>query len=312
MTVGHAPHGEQRIASEPVALPGGGHGRRWPVANRIGESPVWHRGRGALLWIDIAAQALLSLAPAEGRLGRWALPATPGALVPRGGAQVWLALRHEIAEMDLATGALRTIAPVEAGSATNRLNDGCACRSGRWWVFGSMHDAPAREPTGALYRIGLDGQVERLWDGLCVANGIAFSLDGGTLYFSDSHSGQLFAAPWDAAAGRLAGPAWPWALLDDAAGRPDGACVDAQGHYWSAGVSAGVLHRLDAGGRVVQRLAVPCRAPTKPAFGGARAEQLFVTSLVRPQWATPGPADGALLQLPAPAPGRLQDDLLPA
>ena len=89
----------------------------------------------------------------------------------------------------------------------------------------------------------------------------------------------------------------PFAALGEADGRPDGAQVDAAGHYWSAGVSAGVLNVLAPNGERRRRMALPCRAPTMCAFGAA--DDLWVTSLVRPGW-EPTAHDGALLRLRNP------------
>ena len=63
-------------------------------------------------------------------------------------------------------------------------------------------------------------------------------------------------------------------------GRPDGAAVDAQGHYWICGNDAGQLHAFDANGQWVRSLSVPMPKPAMCAFGGAELDQLFVTSII--------------------------------
>ena len=87
---------------------------------------------------------------------------------------------------------------------------------------------------------------------------------------------------------------------DDAAGRPDGAAVDAEGGYWSAGVSAGRLNRWLPDGTLDRVVELPVRAPTMPCFGGPGLRTLFVTSLAGP---TAGPLDGRLLALDVRAAG---------
>ena len=303
-----APRSEETAAVATLAHPVLGALTAWLVGNRVGESPVWHRGQHALYWIDVRAQQVLRLCPDSNRVVRWALPDVVGAMALRGQDSCWLALRHALVQMDLHTGRLEPVCAVEPGIAGNRLNEGKASPSGRWFVFGSMDDRPEKERTGSLYRADSQGRVTQLVDGLVVANGIAWSPDGGHIYFSDSWRGLLMHASWDEATGDMGSPR-QLATLDEARGRPDGACVTADGDYWSAGVSAGVLNRFDARGERVGSIALPCRAPTMCAFGGARAQTMFVTSLVRPQWAAPGPLDGALLSFAAPAPGVLQADL---
>jgi sugar lactone lactonase YvrE len=293
----------ERLAPRLIEHPGLGPVTAWPVGNQVGESPAWHAQEQALYWIDVRAPELLRLEPGGHLVTRWRLPDVVGAVALRTHGRAWLALRHSLAEIDLGTGRLREVAAVEADMPTNRLNDGKVSPSGRWFVFGSMDDRAHKEPTGGLYRAGADGHVERLADGLVVANGIAFGLDGGSLYFSDSSRGLVMRADWDEVAGRMGRPSII-AVLGEESGRPDGAAIDPDGCYWSAGVSAGVLNKLGSDGRLRTRLHVPCRAPTMAAYGGAGGATLFVTSLVRPQWTAPGPLDGALIAFKAPAPGR--------
>ena len=69
-------------------------------------------------------------------------------------------------------------------------------------------------------------------------------------------------------------------MLDEAAGRPDGGSCDAEGFYWSAGVSAGKLNRF-APGRQHRRDATMFRCRRRPcrASAGADFRTLYLTSL---------------------------------
>jgi sugar lactone lactonase YvrE len=272
----------------------------WRVDNRVGESPLWCSSTQTLLWIDVRAPAVLRLDPATSIVTRWTLPEVVGAmgLCDRG---VVLAMQRSLATLDLDTGCFTTLQTLSDEPAGNRLNDGTVSRSGRWFVFGSMDDSPSnKQATGSLFVTDRRGPARRLVTGLTVANGTAFSPDGATLYYSDSHAGRVWHAPWDEAAGTM-GVAAPLCSPDESAGRPDGATVDANGDYWSAGVSAGCLNRFGPSGALVSCLALPCRAPTMPCLGGSDGRQLFLTSLVRPGWALgPEAVDGALICAPAP------------
>jgi sugar lactone lactonase YvrE len=299
---------DEVLRPQVFADPALGRVTAWAVRNKVGESPAWRETEQALYWIDVRAPELLRLAPREDSVRRWRLPDVVGALALKKNGALWLALRDRLAEFDPATGQLRDIAAVEPELATNRLNDGKVSPSGRWFVFGSMDDRPAKQPTGGLFRAGADGSVVKLLDGLVVANGIAFSLDGQSLFFSDSSRGLVMRAPWNEATGDI-GAAGIVAMLGEEAGRPDGAAIDGEGCYWSAGVSAGVLNRLDGNGAPCARLPLPVRAPTMPAYGGRERRTMFVTSLVRPQWTAAQPLDGALIAFDSPVPGPRQAEM---
>jgi sugar lactone lactonase YvrE len=61
-------------------------------------------------------------------------------------------------------------------------------------------------------------------------------------------------------------------------GRPDGAAVDVEGHYWVAMFEGGRLLRLSPSGEVVAEFPLPARCPTMPCFGGPDGRTLYVTT----------------------------------
>jgi sugar lactone lactonase YvrE len=133
----------------------------------------------------------------------------------------------------------------------------------------------------------------KLCDGLVVSNGLAWSPCGRTLWHSDSRAAVIWTWRYDPATGAITDRR-EVARPTEALGRPDGAAVDAEGGYWSAGVSAGRLNRWLPDGTLDRVVELPVRAPTMPCFGGEGLRTLFVTSL-RPGEA--GRLDGRLLAL---------------
>ena len=242
-----------------------------------GEGPAWDAASGALWFIDIAAPALFRLDPATRALQRFDMPATIGSfgLCPDGRAVV--ALRTGVHLFDPATGAFTFLAHPEAHRPENRLNDGKVGPDGCFYV-GSMDDRPQKQPVAALYRVDPEGRSERICDGLIVSNGLAWSADGRTMFHSDSRGRFLQAFDFDPGTGAVSNRRHLREFTEEE-GRPDGGAGDAEGFYWSAGVSAGCLNRIAPGGTIVQRINLPVLAPTMPCFGGPDMKTLFVTSL---------------------------------
>jgi sugar lactone lactonase YvrE len=244
---------------------------------RLGESPVWDAESGRLLWCDILAGEILSVDEQGGDLRRWSFPDRVGSFGLCESGRWVVALAHGVHLYDPKTEALAFLADPEPAPPTNRLNDGKVGPDGAFWV-GSMDDRPERQPLGALYRVTADGRVEKKLDGLIVANGLAWSADGRTMFHSDSRGRWIDAHDFDPATGSLANRRRIAVLTEDS-GRPDGAACDAEGCYWSAGVSAGRLNRFDSGGRLLETIVMPMPACTMPCFGGKDLKTLFVTSL---------------------------------
>src|SRR6266576_4254629 len=84
-----------------------------------------------------------------------------------------------------------------------RLNDCIADPEGRL-LAGSCFYSPSSEyPLGKLFCIQPDGVVQILDEGFHLANGLGFSLDGKTLYFTDSVTRVIYAYSYDSLTGRV-------------------------------------------------------------------------------------------------------------
>jgi sugar lactone lactonase YvrE len=250
----------------------------------VGESPVWDDRTGQLWFVDIAAPALFRLTPETGGLERWEMPSSIGSLGLCKDGRLVLALREGVHLFDPMSGALDFLVNPEPGIATNRLNDGKVGPDGAFWV-GSMDERPEKAPVAALYRVTADGGCTKVVDSLLVSNGLAWSADGRTMWHSDSRHRFISIYDFDPATGAM-GNRRDIRTLTEAEGRPDGAACDAEGFYWSAGVSAGRLNRIAPDGTIVAQVEMPCPAPTMPCFGGPDLRTLYVTSLA--SGSTPG------------------------
>ena len=75
-----------------------------------------------------------------------------------------------------------------------RFNDGKTDRQGRFWS-GSMFEAEGKPPAkiAALYRLDADLSVHRMVEGIGCSNGLAWSPDSRTMYYTDSHTSLVWA-----------------------------------------------------------------------------------------------------------------------
>ena len=126
-----------------------------------------------------------------------------------------------------------------------------------------------------------------------MSNGLAWSPDGRMLWHSGNRQERIWCWDYDPTTGAISRQRLV-ASPDTRVGRPDGAAVDAEGAYWSAGVAAGVLNRWLPDGTLDRVIPLPVAAPTMPCFGGPGLRSLFVTSVHRPGDALP---EGCVLEL---------------
>jgi sugar lactone lactonase YvrE len=246
---------------------------------QAGESPVYDDRRDALWFCDIVRHELhrISLATLEAQ--KWDFPSEVCSLGLAESGRLVVALRNEVGLFDPDSGDYRKLAEIEADRQDTRLNDGKIGPDGAFWV-GTMDDVdrPVKEPIAALYRVDAAGNVERKIDQVIISNGLAFSPDGTIMYHSDSRGPWIDRWHFDKATGAIS-ERKRLAVLDEETGRPDGGATDAEGNYWSAGVSAARLNRFSPEGRLIESFSVPVAAPSMPCFGGPGLGRLFVTSL---------------------------------
>lgn len=246
-----------------------------PWGAQLGECPVWHPVERRLYWIDILGPAVYRFDPATGRNETCDPGKLVSAVIPEPGGGLLVAAQDGIERLDFATGALVPFASPEAGLADNRLNDAKPGPDGAIWI-GSMR-IDASRPTGALYRVGTGGEVERKEGRITVSNGLGWSPDGRTFYFVDTVPGLIRAYDFDPATGALSGRR-DFARVPEAEGRPDGLAVDAEGGVWCAIWDGWCVNRWLPDGRLDRRIDLPVPRPTSIAFGGDDLATLYITS----------------------------------
>ena len=244
------------------------------TADILGESPVWDRRVGRLLWVDVRAPALRSLDPESGATERWPMPEVVASVMLRASGGLVVGLKSGLHAFDPATGALAFLRPIDEPHEGNRVNDCKVDRAGTIW-WSTMWDFGART-TGSLYRLHPDGANETIRTGITIPNGLCFAPDGRRGHFADTAAGHLerFAIAADGAVSdwRDFGPS------SGLPGRPDGSACDAEGAVWNARYGGGAVVRLSPEGEVLGRIDLPVSQPSCCAFGGPELRTLFVTT----------------------------------
>lgn len=244
------------------------------TADVLGEVPRWHAGENALYWIDALKPAIHRLDPASGRVESWTPPEKLGSFAPSAGGGLIIAGRNGFALYDPRSGDFERIADPENKAEENILNDGRCDARGRFWA-GSMTKT-MKGATGKLYRVE-KGRTDACDEGIWVANGVAWSPNGGTMYFADSHVHTIFAYDYDLASGDI-GKRRVFVDANDEAGVPDGASCDAEGFLWTAMFDGACLARYAPDGRLDRTVQMPVSRPTACAFGGPGLRTMYVTT----------------------------------
>jgi L-arabinonolactonase len=253
------------------------------AGNYLGETPVWSAPEQVLYWVNCEHEAELHRwSPASGAHDVWPMPQRIGGFVLKPGGGALVVLADGLYDFDPGTAALtrRVASPLPPQV---KLHE-CMCdRQGRLWVGAYDHDWSPQTPNSskaAFFRLDRGGLTAVIPE-IRVANGLAVSPDGRTLYAADSPSRRVDAFDLDPASGALSNKRI-FLQLVDGEGFVDGATVDAEGCYWLAAVGAGKLRRYRPDGSLDRIIDLPFSNPTKPAFGGPGLDVIYVTSTKLP------------------------------
>ncbi|CAM5450905.1 L-arabinolactonase [Mycolicibacterium aubagnense] len=240
----------------------------------LGEGPSYDEATGSLYWFNIVHGQLLersrSGATKAHQLGQMA-----SALAVVDDKRQLVFAETGLHLRDTATGKLTLHTPIEADNKGTRSNDARVHPCGAFWL-GTMSKTHEKK-AGAIYWF-FKGELRKLYDGITVPNSIAFSEDGTVAYYVDSDEKLLMRVDCDPANGLPLGEPKLFGDHRQNAGYVDGSVVDRDGILWNACWGASAVNAYAPDGKLVRSIPMPVTQPSCPAFVGASADRLAVTS----------------------------------
>ena len=242
----------------------------------VGEGPIWDADANVLWWVDIMSSELYAYDPQTGENREWNVGQHVGTVVQRASGGLMLAVQDGFAAFDPASGALEMLADPEANLPGNRFNDGKCDPAGRFWAGSMAYEDQSDQ--GSVYRLDTDHSVDKMIEDIGISNGIIWSLDARTMYYTDSLDFAIRAYDYDVATGGIDNER---VIIDipKAMGFADGFTIDEEGMLWVAHYGAGRVRRWNPdSATVLAEIDLPAAGVTACAFGGPGLDQLFITS----------------------------------
>lgn len=238
---------------------------------RVGEGPIWDPQRQVLYWTDIRTGRFFEYNPVsnvntkvyEGEwIGGFAVNKRGGFVCATWTGVGLLKLPREWHWIH--RGTLR--------SRRLQFNDTIADPRGRFFA-GTIYDGAP----GTLYRFDPSGDITVVIDGVGISNGMGFSPDQKTMYYTDSTVRTIWAFDYNIKTGGLSRKR-EFVKLPKTDGIPDGMTVDAEGYIWSALWYGGCVVRFDPDGKEERRIQFPVTQTSSVMFGGKDLNELYVTT----------------------------------
>lgn len=245
----------------------------------LGECIRWDERERLIYWVDIPGRKMHRFNPANGHDEVLALEQEMGcfALAERGG--FICGMRSGYARLNHfdtnGTSAFTLLTSPDYDPTKARFNDGRCDAMGRFWA-GTMWE-PRSHAGGIVYRLDADLRFSAHANPVIIANGITFSPDGRTMTLADTTNHVLWAFDYDGATGtpsnRRVLRTW-----EPASGRPDGACVDAEGNIYLAIIGGSRVEKLSPTGELLAVIELPVPSITCCAFAGDDLRTLYITT----------------------------------
>jgi sugar lactone lactonase YvrE len=246
----------------------------------LGEGPLWDADRGILWWVDILGGIVHAFDPATGHDEAIEVGQAVGAVALRHDGNLLAIGQDTILALDPETRRLEPVFAFALENPPRRTNDAKPDPGGRLWVERMPFDHAAG--MGSLRRLGRDLRLEAIISDITIPNGLAWSPDGGTMYFAESMSRVVTAYDFDAATGTISGGRL---LICIGAGVglpagavPDGLAVDTEGFLWVAVWNGHCVVRVSPDGAIVGRVDLPVSQVSSVSFGGPELADLYITS----------------------------------
>src|SRR5579875_2864000 len=243
-----------------------------------GEGPLWDRENACLYWTDILGH----------KFYRYEWKTRQHALL-RDGFEITGFTLDESGEFVLANssgvwrwdgaGAPQPIVD-RIGDEECRLNDCIADPQGRLIAGTCWYNPEGNYRPGKLICVDRDARARVLDEGFHLSNGLGFSPDCRTLYFTDSVARIIYQYDYDVKEGAISNRL-VFIRVPGSEGLPDGLTVDAEGFVWSAQWYGKCIVRYDLDARIERQIETPAKQTSSLAFGGPELTDIFITTAAK-------------------------------
>ena len=269
----------------------------------LGEGPLWHPTEQVLYWLDILQGCLHRFDPRSGDHQVIDLGMITSAMGVRASGGFVMSTKKGFAFWDPQKGKFESINDPDPDQNDGvRFNDGKTDRQGRFWA-GKMSSVPEN----SLFRLDVDGSVHRMESSIHISNGLGWSPDMRTFYYTDSGNKTIYAYDFDERTGNISGRRiFARVPQEPGEGTPDGLAIDEQGYIWSARWGGWKIVRYAPDGQIEREVPMPVEFPTSCAFGGPDLDDLYITSAwteIRSENRASQPLAGDVFRMKAPVRG---------
>ena len=238
----------------------------------LAESPLWAAAESKLYFTDIEEGCLWKCDPATGNPEMfWRSGLHVGGFAFNLAGDLILCADNKVLKL-YKNGTLETLFDLDF-PAGERFNDITTDPLGR--IYAGTTTPDDRPGRLLCFEKGRPSKV--LLTGIVCSNGMSFSLD--EKFFFHTNTGAMTITKYNYA--RATGEIGNGKIFfqgNSSMGLPDGLTLDSENCLWAAFWDGGVIRRFSPEGHILQVVELPAKRPTSVIFGGAKLDELFITT----------------------------------
>ncbi len=243
------------------------------------EGVVFDRS-GKLFISDVIGGLVYTVTP-DGKLTPWAKTGEPNGhkVLPDGTHLLCDGSQHAVLHLSADGSVLGKAATESDGKPLKTPNDLTLDSHGGFY-FTDPDDSWKETPTGTVHYVDSSGTVRTVLEGLAYPNGLVLRPDGKTMLLSESGNNRILSFMVTAPGkldGRKVFAALPSPKEKNAAGLPDGMCLDRDGNLYVAHFGMGLIEVLNADGKIIRRYKAGNLSASNVALGGPNQDQLYIS-----------------------------------
>ncbi len=245
----------------------------------LAEGPVWDERSQRLYWLDIERGRICRFDPSSKSNQEWILGTRVGFAVLTEQGDMLAGTQEGLIRFSCDTGTSTPYANPESDLSQNRFNDGKCDLQGRLWA-GTMSVEEA-DGAGSLYRVTAPDAVSSQVSSVTISNGLAWTADSSAMYYIDSPTRRIDGFDFNPGSGEISNRRTAIAL-EEGIGYPDGMTIDSEDMLWVALWEGWGVGRFDPKtGEMLAKIEVPVACVTSCCFGGAKMDELYITTASR-------------------------------
>lgn len=250
-----------------------------------GEGPHWDDVTKCLSFVDIMAGDCHRWDSQTGDHEKIHIGNPTSFIIPREKGGYIVSQGLQLAQLDWQSKQLKPILSVDSEKPKNRFNDAKCDTLGRLWA-GTMgyetYPGEIEREVAHLYMFDKEQNLHTIKDKVNISNGMAWTADNRTFFYTHSMPRKVFAYDFDLVSGNISKERVVVDFTEksiDEFGIPDGMTIDLNDKIWLACYFSSRIFQIDPEtGKILQTIKFETSNITSCCFGGPNYDELYATS----------------------------------